>query len=301
MSDASKRTVHRKPPWLRKRLPSGPAYEEVKGLIRGAHLHTVCEEAHCPNIWECFSHRTATFLILGEVCTRNCRFCAVAHGRPAPPDPAEPSRMAEAAEEMGLRHVVVTSVTRDDLPDGGAGAFADTVRAVRERLPNATVEILIPDLQGRAEDLGTVIEARPDVLNHNLETVERLYATVRPEAGYGRSLELLARARERAPGLSTKSGLMLGLGERPEEVRAALDHLLEAGCRMLTLGQYLQPSRAHLPVERFVPPEEFEAWRALALALGFEQVASGPFVRSSYRAGELYSNGAADRAAPGRT
>ncbi|MCF8061151.1 MAG: lipoyl synthase, partial [Deltaproteobacteria bacterium] len=281
-----------KPPWLRRRVPSGPAYEEIKSLIRGASLHTVCEEAHCPNMWECFSNRTATFLILGDACTRNCRFCAVAHGTPGPLDPAEPSRVARAAGEMGLRHVVVTSVTRDDLPDGGSGAFGDTVRAVRERVPDASVELLIPDLQGRTEDLETVIAARPDVLNHNLETVERLYSTVRPEAGYRRSLELLGRVREKAPDLPAKSGIMLGLGERPGEVRAALNDLLEAGCRRLTLGQYLQPSRRHLPVDRFVPPEEFEAWRGLALALGFEQVASGPFVRSSYRAGDLYRKGA---------
>ena len=292
MSDPQKQATRRKPPWLRRRLPSGPAYEEVKGLIRGAHLHTVCEEARCPNMWECFSNRTATFLILGDVCTRNCRFCAVAHATPGPLDPAEPSRVAEAAEKMGLRHVVVTSVTRDDLPDGGAAAFAETVKALRDRLPEASVELLIPDFQGRTGDLETVVDARPDVLNHNLETVERLYAEVRPEAGYRRSLDLLARVRQNAPELPAKSGLMLGLGERPEEVRAALRDLLEAGCRMLTLGQYLQPSTAHLPVERFVPPEEFEAWRALALALGFEQVASGPFVRSSYRAGELFGKGA---------
>lgn len=299
MSDTEKQATRRKPPWLRRRLPSGPAYEEVKGLIRGACLHTVCEEAHCPNIWECFSKRTATFLILGDACTRNCRFCAVAHGAPGPPDPKEPTRVAEAAEKMGLRHVVVTSVTRDDLPNGGAAAFAETVRVLRERIPGVSVELLVPDFQGRAEDLATVVAARPDVLNHNLETVERLYAEVRPEAGYRRSLELLARVRREAPELPAKSGLMLGLGERPGEVRAALNDLLETGCRMLTLGQYLQPSAEHLPVDRFVPPEEFEAWRALALALGFEQVASGPFVRSSYRAGELYGGIGSGPAASG--
>ncbi len=280
----------RKPPWLRRRLPSGPEFEEVKGVLRGAHLHTVCEEAQCPNMWECFSKRTATFLILGDCCTRNCRFCAVSHGSPDPPDPQEASRVAEAASSMGLRHVVVTSVTRDDLPDGGAGLFADTIRAIHAGAPDTSVEVLIPDFQGREADLETVVRARPDVLNHNLETVERLYPAVRPEAGYGRSLDLLARVRRSAPTLPVKSGLMLGLGEQPAELRGALSDLLEAGCRMLTLGQYLQPTREHLPVERFVPPEEFEAWRALALAMGFEQVASGPFVRSSYHAGEMFED-----------
>lgn len=276
----------RKPAWLRRRLPSGPECERLRGLLKGCRLHTVCEEAQCPNQWECFSNRTATFLILGSTCTRNCRFCAVAHGRPDPPDPREPSRVAEAARLMGLSHVVVTSVTRDDLPDGGSRMFADTIRAVRRQSPRPTVEVLVPDFQGRARDLETVLTAEPEVLNHNLETVERLYEAVRPEAAYDRSLQLLERAG-RSDGVVSKSGLMLGLGERPAEVRTALDHLLEAGCRVLTLGQYLQPSVRHLPVERFVPPEEFEAWRELALARGFEQVASGPFVRSSYRAGEM--------------
>ncbi len=288
-----------KPQWLRRRLPSGPEFEEVKRVLEKAHLHTVCEEAKCPNLWECFSRHTATFLIMGDTCTRNCRFCAVSHGTPGPPDPMEASRVAEAARAMGLRYVVVTSVTRDDLPDGGARFFAGTISALREGVPGGSVEVLIPDFRGRPEDLETVIAARPDVLNHNLETVERLYPTARPEAEYGRSLKLLARARERAPELPVKSGMMLGLGERPVEVRAALSDLLDAGCRMLTLGQYLQPSSKHLAVDRFVPPEEFDAWRELALAMGFEQVASGPFVRSSYRAGELYRNGPSATAEPG--
>ncbi len=277
----------RKPAWLRRRLPSGRACEELRSLLKGRRLHTVCEEAQCPNLWECFSNHTATFLILGNICTRNCRFCAVSHGLPDPPDPEEALRVADAACSMGLGHVVVTSVTRDDLLDGGSQMFADTVRAIRERVPGASVEVLIPDFQGRRKDLETVMKAGPEVLNHNLETVERLYSTVRPEADYARSLELLQRTGRKEGGPLSKSGLMLGLGERPAEVRLALKDLLEAGCRMLTLGQYLQPSKNHLPVERFVPPEEFEAWRKLALAMGFEQVASGPFVRSSYRAGEL--------------
>ncbi len=285
-NDREPRRPPRKPPWLRRRLPSGPEYERLRSLLEARCLHTVCEEAQCPNLWECFSNRTATFLILGSTCTRNCRFCAVAHGRPDPPDPQEPSRVAEAARLMGLGHVVVTSVTRDDLPDGGSRMFADTVQAVRTQSPGATVEVLIPDFQGRPRDLERVLAARPEVVNHNLETVERLYETVRPGAGYDRSLQLLDRIGG-AEGVVSKSGLMLGIGERPAEVRAVLGHLLEVGCRVLTLGQYLQPSDRHLPVERFVPPEEFEAWRELALAMGFEQVAAGPFVRSSYRAGEM--------------
>lgn len=279
-----------KPVWLRRRLPAGPVLERVKDVIKGARLHTVCEEAKCPNLWECFSHRTATFLILGNICTRNCRFCAVPHGAPGPADPAEPGRVAEAAGEMDLRHVVVTSVTRDDLPDGGAGLFSETITAVRKRVAGVSIEVLIPDFQGSERDLLTVLSAAPDVLNHNLETVERLYSTVRPEGDYTRSLELLARARLRAPALPLKSGIMLGLGEKPREVPAALRHLLDAGCSILTIGQYLQPSSERLAVERFLPPDEFGSWREEALAMGFEQVASGPFVRSSYNAAELYRN-----------
>lgn len=277
-----------KPAWLRRRLPSGPVFEEVKVLLKKAHLHTVCEEAMCPNLWECFSRKTATFLILGDTCTRNCGFCAVSHGKPGPLDPMEAVRVAEAAQAMGLSYAVVTSVTRDDLPDGGAEVFAGTIRALREGVPGARVEVLIPDFQGRRVNLESVIAAGPDVLNHNLETVERLYPDVRPQAGYSRSLELMARVKEAAPDLPVKSGMMLGLGERPSEVRSALGDLLDAGCRMLTLGQYLQPSSQHLPVARFVPPDEFDAWRGKALAMGFDQVASGPFVRSSYHAAELH-------------
>jgi len=280
----------KKPPWLRKRLPSGPGYENVKRLLQKGCLHTVCEEAHCPNLWECFSHNTATFMILGDTCTRNCRFCAVTHGAPLPPDPEEPWRVAEAARELGLRHVVVTSVTRDDLPDGGAGHFARTVGALKERITGVTVEVLIPDFEGREVDLGTVLDAGPHVLNHNVETVERLYPRVRPEAGYARSLELLQRVGELSGGkIPAKSGIMLGLGETAPELRAALSDLRASGCTMLTLGQYLQPSRRHLPVERYIPPEEFDRWREEALEMGFERVASGPFVRSSYHAAELYN------------
>jgi lipoic acid synthetase len=277
-----------KPRWLKKRLPTGPEYEKIKELVGRDRLHTVCQEAKCPNMWECFSQQTATFLIMGSRCTRDCRFCSVAQGPVAPPDPAEPERVAAAARQMGLGYVVITSVTRDDLVDGGAAFFAETIEAVHRRIPAAKVEVLVPDFQGRAEALQAVLDARPDVLNHNIETVPRLYATVRPQASYRRSLQLLSRVKEYAPGLPIKSGLMLGLGESSEEVRATLKDLIDAGCRILTLGQYLQPSKAHLPVERFVPPEEFEHWRQVAIEIGFSEVASGPFVRSSYHAKELY-------------
>ncbi|MFZ0132732.1 MAG: lipoyl synthase, partial [Desulfobacterales bacterium] len=252
-------------------------------------LHTVCQEAKCPNIWECFSSRTATFLILGDRCTRNCRFCAVAHLPVEPPDAGEPERVAEAVAKMGLGYVVVTSVTRDDLPDGGAGHFAATIRAIRRRVPRAGIEVLIPDFQGNAAALRSVLDARPHVLNHNIETVPRLYAEVRPGAVYSRSLALLGQARRHDASVATKSGLMLGLGETDTEIRQTLRDLLDVGCRLLTLGQYLQPSRDHLPVARYVPPAEFDQWKQSALQMGFNEVASGPFVRSSYHAQELFS------------
>ena len=277
-----------KPPWLKRRVPSGATYQETRGLIQKTHLHTVCQEACCPNLGECFSQGTATFLILGDRCTRNCRFCAVAHGPIEPPDPEEPQRVAEAVHTMKLRYAVVTSVTRDDLADGGASFFAETIRKIREKTAETRVEVLIPDLRGDLESLKTVLEARPDVLNHNVETVPRLYATVRPGAVYQRSINLLKNAHHRDPSIPTKSGLMLGLGERPEEVQQVLNDLLQAGCRILTLGQYLQPSAEHLPVDRFVTPEEFEEWRKKALEMGLQEVASGPFVRSSYRAQEIF-------------
>jgi lipoic acid synthetase len=263
-------------------------YEDVRGLLRKARLHTVCQEAKCPNLWECFSSKTATFLIMGSRCTRNCRFCAVPEGPLETPDPNEPFRIAEAVETMALRYVVVTSVTRDDLSDGGAHCFAETIKAIRARTPEAMVEILVPDFQGDQAALRTVLDARPDVLNHNLETMPRLYPLVRPGADYQRSLALLRGARRDAPAIPTKSGLMLGLGESSAEIRQTMQHLLDVGCRMLTLGQYLQPTREHLPVKRFIPPETFAEWRRTALGMGFEEVASGPFVRSSYHAQELY-------------
>lgn len=278
----------RKPRWLKRSLPTGPTYERVRDLVKKGRLHTVCQEAKCPNIWECFSRRTATFLIMGPCCTRNCRFCAVDHGPQGPPDPEEPARVAAAAKRMGLRYVVITSVTRDDLPDGGAGLFAETIKEIRRRTPHALVEILVPDFQGNTGALKRVVEAHPDVLNHNLETVPRLYPLVRPQAAYRRSLELLKRTKQYDPAIPTKSGLMLGLGESAEEVKETLLDAVESGCSIFTLGQYLQPSREHLQVERFIHPEEFDNWKEIALKMGFSQVASGPFVRSSYHAEELH-------------
>jgi len=283
-----KSPLRRKPDWLKRRLPTGDAFNQVRTLIEAGKLHTVCQEAKCPNIWECYSHHTATFLIMGERCTRNCRFCSVAPGLPAPLDPQEPARVAEAAAGMQLSYVVVTSVTRDDLPDGGAGHFAATIHAIRFRIPGAGIEVLVPDFQGQRSALETVLRARPDVLNHNIETVPRLYARVRPQADYRRSLELLRRAREFDAAIPTKSGLMLGLGEGPEEVRQVLHDLRAAGCRILTLGQYLQPSPEHLPVEGYILPEDFNRWRDTALGMGFSEVASAPFVRSSYHAKEAF-------------
>ena len=279
----------RKPPWLKRRLPTDSSFQEVRGLIEKGRLHTVCQEAKCPNIWECYSHRTATFLIMGERCTRNCRFCSVAAGPPGPLDPQEPARVAEAVERMGLKSVVVTSVTRDDLPDGGAAHFAATIRELRRLIPGTRVEVLIPDFQGDGSALLTVLAARPDVLNHNIESVPRLYPQVRPQADYLRSLALLKRARAFDSGIATKSGLMLGLGEEAQEVHRSLQDLRAADCRILILGQYLQPSPEHLPVIRYVTPEEFEDWRTSALQMGFSEVASGPFVRSSYHAGESFN------------
>ena len=280
-----------KPPWLKRRLPTGPTYEEVRTLLSKSWLHTVCQEARCPNLWECYSRQTATFLIMGPCCTRNCRFCNVAHGRPSgPPDSGEPARVAQAVKSLGLSYVVITSVTRDDLPDGGAVLFAKTIKEIRARMPGTLMEVLVPDFQGNEDALQTVLEAHPHVLNHNLETVPRLYPRVRPEADYERSLLLLKRVTHYQPSILTKSGLMLGLGESPEEVENTLQDLLEAKCNILTLGQYLQPTREHLKVERFIPPEEFDDWKKAALKMGFSEVASGPLVRSSYRAKDLYQS-----------
>jgi lipoic acid synthetase len=290
------------PAWLWRRV--SPATEEAAArmadLLDGLALHTVCQEARCPNLTECFERGTATFLLLGDRCTRGCRFCAVDHGRPAAPDPGEPGRVAEAAARLGLGHVVLTSVTRDDLPDGGAEHLAAAIRALGRRLPAATVEVLIPDFRGSHAALETVVRAAPAVLNHNVETVPRLYGSVRPGADYHRSLALLARAKALRPGLVCKSGLMLGLGERTAEVIQVLRDLREAGCDLVTLGQYLPPSGDQLPVARYVPPEEFAAYGAKAEGMGFRGVASGPLVRSSHRAEALWAAAAAGVAGDAR-
>ena len=267
---------------------AGSDYEKVRALIENCHLHTVCQEAHCPNIWECFSKKTATFLILGDRCTRNCRFCAVAQGPQGPPDPEEPHHVALAVQELKLAYVVITSVTRDDLPDGGAEHFAKTILAVKDNCPGVGVEVLIPDFQGKRHAWQTVLDARPEVLNHNVETVQRLYPLVRPQADYGQSLDLIRYATDNGHGISTKSGLMLGLGESRHEIVTTFADLVQAGCHILTLGQYLQPTRKHLPVDRFVPPEEFDEFKKIAIEMGFSSVAAEPFVRSSYRAKELF-------------
>lgn len=277
-----------KPRWLRRRLPTGPEYERIRHLIKDQGLATVCQEAMCPNQFECFGRGTATFMILGDRCSRNCRFCAVGHGPQGPPDPEEPGRVAEAVRALGLSYCVITSVTRDDLADGGAGHFAATIQTLRAENPQLLIEVLIPDFQGDAEALATVLAAGPDVLNHNLETVARLYPIVRPEAKYGRSLELLRQSKAIAPGVATKSGIMVGLGETTEELLQLFADLRQAGCDILTIGQYLQPSRGHLEVIRFLPPEEFVTLKQQALALGFGAVAAAPFVRSSYQAEGLY-------------
>ncbi len=276
----------RLPSWFRRPLPPGAEGGLVKQLLGRLALHTVCEGAQCPNRAGCWHEGAAAFLILGDACTRACRFCAIPHdARPAPPDPGEPARLAEAAAVLGLRHVVVTSVTRDDLPDGGAAHFAETIREIRARLPGATVEVLVPDFQNAAAALDLVLAAQPDIFNHNLETVERLHPAIRPQADYRRSLAVLAYAAR--AGARTKSGLMLGLGETDGEISAALRDLHAAGVALLTLGQYLAPSPAHHPVARFATPAEFDRWRTDALALGFASVASAPHVRSSYHAEEL--------------
>jgi len=278
-----------KPPsWLKQRLPAGFICEEVSTLINNAKVHTVCQEAQCPNIWECFSRKTATFMVMGDHCTRNCRFCAVAHGPKRFPDPEEPLKIAGVVENLNLDYVVITSVTRDDLTDGGASFFARTVKEIRRKVPHALIELLIPDFQGNYDALRSITEVRPDVLNHNIETVPRLYTIVRPEAIYQRSLDLLRQVVVFDSTITTKSGLMLGLGEQPEEILNTLKDLLDAGCQLVTMGQYLQPTKAHLPVERYIPPKEFDNWRKIALEMGFVEVASGPFVRSSYHAKNLY-------------
>jgi lipoic acid synthetase len=279
--------AHPRPEWLKVRFFNGENYQDLKRILRGLDLHTVCESARCPNQGECWEHRTATFMILGDICTRTCGFCAVPSGRPAgPPDEDEPERVAEAVQRMGLRYAVVTSVNRDDQADGGSQIFARTIQSIRRRVPGCRVEVLIPDFRGDWSALRTVIEARPDVLNHNLETVPRLYRQVRPGAVFERSLELLQRAGEMAPGMPVKTGMMLGLGESREEVLEAMAEIQRRGAGILTLGQYLQPTREHLPVVRFVHPEEFADYKRAGEQMGFRHVESGPLVRSSYHAFE---------------
>jgi lipoyl synthase len=281
----------RRPSWLRVRLPSGENYFELKGLMRGLELHTVCESARCPNIAECWSHRTATFMILGELCTRRCGFCAVPKGRPAGQvDWGEPERVARAAESMGLQYLVVTSVDRDDLRDGGSRIFAETIKALRARIKECKVEVLIPDFRGSEEALRTVLEARPDVLNHNIETVPRMYPVARRGSRYERSLALLKRSRELEPAIPTKSGLMVGLGETWDELLAVLSDVAAVGVDIVTIGQYLRPSGEQLPVARFYTPEEFANLKEEGLRRGIRHVESGALVRSSYHAHEQSSS-----------
>jgi lipoic acid synthetase len=280
-------TAHPRPDWLRVKFFGGENYQELKHIMRTLGLHTVCESARCPNMGECWEHRTATFMILGDICTRSCGFCAVPSGRPAgPPDEDEPFRVADAVERMGLRYAVVTSVNRDDQPDGGAHIFARTIEEIRRRVPDCKIEVLIPDFRGDWSALEIVLAARPDILNHNTETVPRLYRQVRKGAIYERSLELLRRSKQAFPGIPTKTGMMLGLGEEKNEVLATMEDLAAQGTKILTLGQYLQPTREHLPIVRYVHPDEFAQLKILGVAMGFQHVEAGPLVRSSYHAFE---------------
>lgn len=280
--------IERKPLHLRVRVTQGPNYRYVKNILRGLNLHTVCEEAGCPNIYECFESKTATFLILGDTCTRKCRFCLVGGGRPLPPDPGEPLSVAKAVAGMGLKYVVITSVTRDDLEDGGAYIFSETIKQIKANAPNCKVEVLIPDFAGNWEALKLVTDANPDVLNHNIETVPRLYPQVRPVADYIRSLSLLKVAKDTGYTGQTKSGIMVGLGEEKDELIEALSDLRRHDCDIVTIGQYLAPSKDHLPIARYYDPEEFENLKELGYEMGFAHVESGPLVRSSYHAKEQF-------------
>ncbi len=279
----------RLPQWLKVRMPGGPNYLELRALLRNNQLHTVCEEAHCPNIGSCWERRTATFMILGDICTRACAYCAVTTGRPHGVDLQEPARLAETVEKLGLRYAVITSVNRDDLPDGGAFIFAQCIKQVRKRIPGCKVEVLIPDFCGSRDALATVMEARPDTLNHNIETVRRVFRHVRPKGDYDQSLELLRRAKEIDPNAITKSGMMVGLGETWDEIIETMRDLRAVDCDLLTIGQYLRPSDKHVPLARWYTPQEFEDLRREGEALGFKHVASGPLVRSSYHADEQHA------------
>jgi lipoyl synthase len=283
VSEASTST-RRHPPWLKVRAPGGPGYAETLATVKELGLHTVCQEAHCPNIGECWGHKTATFMLLGDTCTRNCGFCAVTHGRPLAVDSGEPRRVADAVARLGLRHIVITSVNRDDLADGGAGHFAATARAIKERLPECRVEVLVPDFQGDMDAVGAVVASPIDIFNHNVETVPRLYRHVRPGARYERSLAVLEAAHRASSAVMVKAGLMVGLGESEDELLSVFSDLRAVGCDILTVGQYLRPSSDHLAVVRYVSPDEFAALRSRALTLGFRHVEAGPLVRSSYHA-----------------
>jgi len=283
--------VKEKPDWLKKKLNADRSkLSEIKVMLRSLRLHTVCEEAKCPNIGECFASRTATFMILGDICTRNCRFCAVSKGIPGSPDPKEPENISNAVHILQLRHAVITSVTRDDLDDGGASQFVDVVHELRKNCPDTTIELLIPDLNGNWKALEKIVREHPDVLNHNVETVPSLYVSVRPGAIYERSIDLLRRVKEIDSSIITKSGIMVGLGEDEDEVKSVIEDLYAAGCSMLTIGQYLQPSHKHFPVAEYITPEQFEGYRIFALERGFSFVASGSLVRSSYHAALGFSS-----------
>ena len=279
----------RLPPWLKAKMPGGPNYLHLRDLLRGNELHTVCEEAHCPNIGECWERGTATFMILGDICTRACAYCAVKSGVPGTLDLQEPVRLAETVERMGLKYAVITSVNRDDLPDGGAFIFAQCIRQIRKRLPDCKVEVLIPDFEGNPDALDTVMDAAPDTLNHNIETVRRMFHRVRPRGDFDQSLELLARAKSIDPNAVTKSGMMVGLGETWDEIIENMRELRSVDCDLLTIGQYLRPSQKHIALDRWYTPEEFAELRREGEALGFRHVASGPLVRSSYHADEQHS------------
>lgn len=276
----------RKPNWLKVKAPGGANYMRLKQMMRELNLHSVCEEAHCPNIGECWEHGTATFMILGSVCTRNCAYCAVAHGKPPAYDIAEPERVADAVAELRLRHAVITSVDRDDLPDFGAYIFAETIRQIKQRLPDCSVEVLVPDFQGNRDSITTVLEANPDIYNHNTETVPRLYKKCRPGGRYPRVLDIFRMAKEIAPQIPTKTGIILGMGETIEEVKVVMQDLRSVDVDILTLGQYLRPSDSHIALDRYVTPEEFRHLYEVGMEMGFKHVESGPLVRSSYHAWE---------------
>lgn len=284
---ASEERRGRLPPWFKVKVRQGPDYKDIRSTVDRLGLHTICEEARCPNVWECWNARTATFLILGDICTRRCHYCAVTTGRPLALDREEPLRVAQAVQALGLRHVVITSVNRDELEDGGAEVFAETIRQIRHVIPTCTVEVLIPDFEGNSQALQAIVKERPEILNHNIETVRRLFPSIRPQGKYDRSIELLASAKHL--GARTKSGVIVGMGETLEEAREVMRDLRAAGCDIVTIGQYLQPTKQHLPVNRFYHPEEFAALKEEGLAMGFHHVESGPLVRSSYHAAQQAS------------